>query len=99
MLVRRPSTDLATLVVRDTEGLVDNALVHICAKYLYPKHLRKSFDLALCPFGETYETVRPCRGPKWSYSLLATSFSLKVARNQSAVCLITVKMVVERSLI
>ena len=98
-LVRRPGTDLAALVVCDTESLVDNALVYICAKYLYPEHLRKSFDLALCPFGETYQTVRPRRGPKWSHSLLATSFSLNVARNQSAVCLITVKMVVERSLI
>lgn len=45
--------ELATLVVRDTESLVDDALIHIRTKYLYPEHLRKSFYLALCPFDET----------------------------------------------
>jgi len=84
----------------NAQRLVDYSFVNICAENLNPEHLSERFDLRFSPLDETFRIYIECACSENNRndSLLATSFSLKLARNQSAVCLIIVKMVIASSL-
>jgi hypothetical protein len=58
-------------------------LVHISAKYLYPEHLGKSFDLDLFPLDETYQTVSSeAHAETKTRSLTARNFVLLDGREE-----------------
>jgi hypothetical protein len=88
--------------MRDAQRLLNYAFINIRTENLDPEHLSKSFYLGPCPLDETFknnfmsESTRSDKNQ--NCSLPATSFSLKLAKNQSAVCLITVKIEIARSL-
>ena len=86
--------------MRNAQRLVDYAFVDVRAENLNPEHLSKRFYRGFRPLDEALQNIMSEGSTLFnkSYSQLATSFSLKLARNQSAVCLITVKTVIARLL-
>ena len=86
--------------MRDLSCLLNYALINIRTENLDPEHLSKSFYKGPCPLDETFKNnfMGTSSDKNQSCSLPATSFSLKLARNQSAVCLITVKIEIASSL-
>lgn len=98
----RTHTDLLALRFRNLDGLLYYLWIHVRAIDLLPEHLGILLDLGLGPFHEGYDGASSRKILKRTYgehSQLDTSFSLKLARNQSAVCFTPVKITVARSLI
>lgn len=93
--------NLFTLIIRDLQGLFDSLGFHIRTVHLLSEHLRIILDLLLCPINEALSHVNTLlrKYQRGSDLQLATSFSLKLAKNQSAVCLIPVNTTTARSLI
>ena len=91
----------ATLSLCNPDGFLDSLPVCIRAIDLLPKHLRVELDLLLRPADDDCTRIpqdqQTPNNNTASDSQLDVSFSLKLDKNQSAVCLMHVNTTTERS--
>ena len=81
------AANLFTLRVGNPDGLFDHFGIHSWCEDLFSEYLSERLNLLLCPINGSCQGINVCP-PKPASDLQLTSFPLKLAKDQSAVCLV-----------
>lgn len=93
------NTNLLVLSLRYYNALVNSVFLDVGSKDLLPKHVGIVVNLLLCPFDQPWLLKSVNKYAKITHDSLreVASFSLKLARYQSTVCLIPVNTTIASS--